>query len=162
MMQSAAARFTRAGKFSGVARGYRTSLDWVKAGCPPPPAPEATPTLIAPNAAAAAVTDAADVVLAPARRMVSAQGPIFAICGFAAAGMMVMNLNYLENEYADDGRKSEQDFEQVEGRYGGAFVNTSKKEPELVLDGPRYGGITEPGTLGLQKTRSQFIKEDDE
>lgn len=162
----AAFRLSRAARStSGASRGYKSSLDWVKAGCPSPASPVATAQpLIAvnPAEAAAAATEAADLVLGPVRRVATAQTPIFAVIGLSAASIMTLNLVYTVNEY-DTPPKEEAEFEEVTGRYGGAFVRRGSKldDAEINLE-PRYGGVTAGGTLGLQKTRSQFVKEDEE
>ena len=125
----AAFRLSRAARStSGASRGYKSSLDWVKAGCPSPASPVATAQpLIAvnPAEAAAAATEAADLVLGPVRRAAQAQTPIFAVMGFSAASIMILNLVYTVNEY-DTPPKEEAEFEEVTGRYGGAFVRRLK------------------------------------
>ena len=138
---------------------FKNSLEWVKAGCPPPngvaeasKAPEVNPL------------EVVDFVLNPIRTMlrgifVNGGEPthIPALFLAVAAAVTVIKLNHFQNEYEPKPPVEEEaQIEPGSSRYGGTYeAKAIEKEPEF--DNTKFGGVYQ-----LKTKKSASDDDDDE
>ena len=129
-------------------RGFKTSLDWVKAGCPGPEEPK--------------------VAAATQLKLSSSSQAMIEQAGSAGAGVLsgIFGANSMFVPYMLGLLAAAKTFELIYMPMDD-FEETKLPEPLVEEEGEfakesRYGGVIAPGDVGLKRTRSLFIEEEKE
>ena len=133
-------------------RGFKTSLDWVKAGCPGPveEAAVAAPRIAAPKISStqqAMIEQAGSAGAGVLSGMFGSQSLFVPYVFALLAAAKTFELLYLpENEYQPKAPPEAFD---------------AGEEEEFAKES-RYGGVIAPGDVGLKRTRSLFEEKEEE